>query len=81
VNVLAVGPSRGYSSHFAGWHDLWAWSFLYAYPNADDPTVPLPAWTALILAQASAWRSRSGDAGGGQSCWAACGRGQPDLAC
>lgn len=50
VRLLAAEASRGYAAHFADWRGLWDWSAFYHYPAADQPSVPLPGWAALILA-------------------------------
>lgn len=51
VGIGATPSSQGYLNHFAGWRDLIQWRFLYAYPGAAHPTVPLPAsWLTLVIA-------------------------------
>ncbi len=49
VGIGAVPGGSGYERHFAGAADLFTWAAAYPYPPASQPTVPLPAYTAVLL--------------------------------
>jgi len=49
VGLGAVPGTRGYAAHFASVAGLFAWSPLYPYPDASQPTVPVPGYAAVIV--------------------------------
>ncbi len=49
VGIGADPASTGYTIHLANWRNLFVWSPIYAYPEAADPTVPLPGYLPALL--------------------------------
>ena len=49
VGIGADPVSTGYANHFVTWQHLFDWSPIYTYPEAADPTVPLPGYVAALL--------------------------------
>ena len=39
----------GYDAHFAALSTLFSWSFPYAYPQASEPTAPLPPYVLAVM--------------------------------
>jgi len=49
VGIGATAGTGSYATHFANWRTLFAWDALYPYPNAAQPTVPVPGIVVLLL--------------------------------
>ncbi len=50
TEIGAAAHSVGYVDHFATWRTLGTWDFLYAYPAASAPGVPVPWYVFGLLA-------------------------------
>lgn len=52
VGIGATPESQGYVAHFATWRTLVDPALFYRYPDATQPTVPAPAFVAIVLVMA-----------------------------
>ncbi len=54
VGIGATPSGEGYTRHFASLSNLFTWTYVFPYPAASDPTVPVPGYVLFVLVAGSA---------------------------
>ena len=54
VGIGMTAEGHGYTAHFAALHALFDHALVYRYPDAAQPTVPVPGYVVVILILAAA---------------------------
>ncbi len=49
VGIGAVPGGEGYARHFVALSNLFTWTYVFPYPPASEPTVPVPGYVLVIM--------------------------------